>query len=173
MFGASNYHWINYDQDKLLLAFETSQAARRGTDLHNLAKELIRLKIRLPEAPRTTMNMYVNDAIGFRMTPEQVLFYSHNFYGTADAIAFGRGVLRIHDLKTGVNRTSPNQLYVYAAFFCLEYKIKPHTIEIELRIYQNDEVMIFPGDPDFVAHIMSTIVTFDELIETWKQEQSM
>lgn len=173
MFGASNYHWIRYSEDKLRHAFETSQAARRGTEMHELARNLIRLKVRLPDTS-ATVNMYVNDAIGYRMTPEQPLFYSFNFFGTADAISFSRGKLRIHDLKNGtVVKASVDQLYVYAAFFCLEYKVKPHEIETELRIYQNDERRVYPGDPDIIAHIMDTVVTFDKRIEMWKQEMSM
>jgi hypothetical protein len=32
--------------------------------------------------------MYVNDAIGYQMTPEQPIYYSENCVGTADAISF-------------------------------------------------------------------------------------
>lgn len=167
--GASNYHWINYTDDKLDMVFETSQAARRGVELHEFARMAIRLGQRLPDTP-TTMNQYVNDAIGFHMTPEQILFYSINFYGTADTIAFRRNKLRIHDLKNGRIRGSEHQLYVYAALFCLEYQFKPHEIETELRIYQNDEVRIYKADPDMTLHIMDRAVTFDKRIEALKQE---
>jgi hypothetical protein len=167
--GASNYHWINYTDDKLDVAFETSQAARRGTELHEFAYMAIRLGQRLPDTS-TTMNLYVNDAIGFRMIPEQILFYSPNCYGTADTIGFRRGKLRIHDLKTGVSRTSEKQLYVYAALFCLEYEQDPREIETELRIYQNDEVQLFPADPETIVYIMNKIVTFDKRIEALKQK---
>lgn len=167
--GASNYHWINYDDDKLDRAFLIAQAARRGTELHEFARTAIRLGIKLPDTP-TTMNMYVNDAIGFRMVPEQILFYSVNCYGTADTISFRREKLRIHDLKTGVTKTSESQLYVYAALFCLEYGLKPHEISTELRIYQNDEVRIYEADPDVIAHIMDKITSFDKRIEALKQE---
>jgi hypothetical protein len=167
--GASNYHWINYSDDKLDMAFTTVQAARRGTELHELARNCIRLGQRLPETP-TTMNLYVNDAIGFRMTPEQLLFYSINCYGTADTISFRRGKLRIHDLKTGITKTSENQLYVYAALFCLEYGFKPHEIETELRIYQNDEIRAYEADPEAVLYIMDKIKAFDKRIEAIKQD---
>lgn len=167
--SASNYHWVNYDEDKLEKAFQTSLAAQRGTDLHAFAHEAIRLGIRLPTR-RQTLNLYVNDAIGYRMTPEQTLFYSINVYGTADTISFRQGVLRIHDLKTGLNEASVTQLEIYAALFCLEYRVKPFEIRIELRIYQSDEVRVYAGDPDKIFHIMDRIVTFDRRINQMRLE---
>src|SRR5690349_5801605 len=94
--------WMNYDLDKLDKTYTTSQAARRGDELHALAHDLIRLGVKLP-GKRTTLNLYVNDAIGYRMTPEVALKYSENAFGRADAISFRKNKLRIHDLKTGVN----------------------------------------------------------------------
>jgi hypothetical protein len=167
--GASNYHWINYDETKLVHAFTTAQAARRGTELHDFARRAIRLGIKLPDT-QETLYMYVNDAIKYGMVPEQILFYSINCYGTADTIGFRRGKLRIHDYKSGVSRTSEKQLYVYAALFCLEYGIKPTEIETELRIYQSDEVRVYEAEWEFIVHIMDRIVTFDKLIEAQKQE---
>lgn len=165
--SASKHHWVRYSEDKLVSVFMKSQAAKRGTELHALAHECIRLGVKLPSS-RKTMNMYVNDAIGFRMTPEQILYYSDNAFGTADAISFRRQKLRIHDLKTGENPSSVEQLEVYAALFCLEYHFKPFEIEIELRVYQNDEVAIFEADPTVIAHIMDRIVTFDKILEEIK-----
>lgn len=167
--GASNYHWINYSDDKLDMAYTTAQAARRGTELHEFARQAIRLGIRLPEAP-TTMNLYVNDAIGFRMAPEQILFYSPNCYGTTDTISFRQNFLRIHDLKSGFTRTSEKQLFVYDALFCLEYEFSPFNIEIENRIYQHDEVRIYVPEPEEILYIMDKIVTFDKRIEALKLE---
>jgi hypothetical protein len=169
-FGASNYHWINYTEEKLERAFQLQQAARRGTELHEFAKDAIRLGIRLPVAPVTTMALYVNDAIGYGMTPEQILFYSINFYGTADTIGYRRNKLRIHDYKSGVSKTSEKQLYIYAALFCLEYDVKPARIETELRIYQNDEVRVYEADPLLIMYIMDKIISFDKRIEALKQE---
>jgi hypothetical protein len=114
--------------------------------------------------------MYVNDAIGYRMTAEQMLFYSVNCFGTADAISFRNKVLRIHDLKTGTTPTSMKQLEVYAAMFCLEYGYKPYEIDIELRIYQNDDIMEEVPEADDIVHIMDKIVTFDKQIEILKAE---
>jgi hypothetical protein len=118
------------------------------------------------------MDLYVNDAIKFRMTPEQPLRYSDNFFGTADAISFRNNRLRIHDLKTGENETSEVQLEVYEALFCLEYKFKPHEIEAELRIYQSDEVRIYDPDPGDIVHIMDKITSFDKRINEMRMEMS-
>lgn len=166
--SASKYHWINYDDDKLDRVFQMSMAAQRGTELHALAHEAIRLGVKLQG--RKTLAQYVNDAIGYRMTPEQVLYFSDNAFGTADSISFRRGKLRIHDLKTGVTATSEHQLEVYAALFCLEYRMKPFEIDTEMRIYQNDEVRIYEADPDIITHIMDKIITFDKRINAMKME---
>lgn len=166
--SASKYHWINYDEEKLADSFEKFQAVKRGTILHAFAKDCITLGQRLPKSKKT-LNQYVNDAIGYRMTPEQILYYSDNCFGTADAISFDRkNFLRIHDLKTGVTPASMHQLEVYAALFCLEYQIKPNDIGMELRIYQCDTVHIYePAAKDIVA-ISNKIVTFDRLIDKLK-----
>lgn len=166
--SASKYHWINYTDEKLERVFVAAEAARRGTDLHALAHEAIRLRVKL--SGRNTVALYVNDAIGYRMTTEQVLYFSPNAFGTADAIAFRKGILRIHDLKTGVFPCSHHQLEVYAALFCLEYGHRPAQIKIELRIYQNDEARVYEADPDVITHIMDKIMTFDKRITELRLE---
>lgn len=125
--------------------------------------------VKLPRT-KTTMNMYVNDGIGFRMTPEQVLFYSFNAFGTADTISFRNNLLRISDLKTGITPCSFRQLEIYVALFCLEYMFKPHEIQIELRIYQNDDVQLHVPDPEVILHIMDRMVTFDKMIDRIREE---
>ena len=165
----SKYAWMNYDDDKMDRVFFTALAAQRGTELHALAHELIRLGVKLPRMSKT-LNLYVNDGIGFRMTPEQPLFFSENCFGTADAISFRRNVLRISDLKTGVSPTSEHQLEVYAALFCLEYKFKPFEIQTELRIYQSDECRIYEADPDILNHVMEKIKFFDKRIKALRME---
>lgn len=167
--GASKYHWINYDEEKLVTVFKNWQAAQRGTELHEFAHKAINLGIKLPKSPKT-LNMYINDAIGFRMTPEQVLFYSPNCFGTTDTISFRNNFLRIHDFKSGAVVASMHQLEVYAALFCLEYGVRPGAINIELRIYQNDEVVVLVPEVDFIAHIMDKIITFDKRINMIKAE---
>jgi len=163
------YHWINYDDERLEARFVTSMAAQRGSELHALAHQAIRLGVKLPKSQKS-LNMYVNDAIGYRMSSEQTLYYSENCFGTADAISFRRNMLRIHDLKTGVTPTSEHQLEVYAALFCLEYRFKPMEIEIEMRIYQNDEARVYIADPDDITHIMSKIIMFDKRITEMRLE---
>jgi hypothetical protein len=170
--SASSHHWTNYDEEKLERVFFTAMAAKRGTDLHALASEAIRLGINLPRSQKT-LNLYVNDAIGYRMSPEQTLYYSENCFGTADAISFRKNMLRIHDLKTGVTKASERQLEVYAALFCLEYRMKPFDITIELRIYANDAVEVYVVDPDIIVHIMDKIVTFDKRIEFLRMEAAL
>lgn len=167
--SASKYHWIRYSEEKLDDTYQTALAAMKGTQLHDLANQAIKLGVKLPGNGQT-LSSYVNDAIGYRMTPEQVLYYSPNAFGTADTISFRANKLRIHDLKTGITKTSMNQLEIYAAFFCLEYGFKPTQIKIELRIYQNDDIAILEPDVDDITHIMDRIVTFDRIIEMRKME---
>lgn len=168
--GASNYHWVNYDEEKLTRTWYTQMAKARGTQLHDLACKLIKMGVRLPDS-KETLNMYVNDAIDFNMTPEQVLYYSPYAFGTADAISFRSNILRIHDLKTGVSRVSMLQPEIYAALFCLEYDVNPNEIYIQLRIYQSDDVMIEEASADDIFHIMDKIVVFDQKLQELRMEE--
>ena len=168
--GASKYHWINYDETKLVESYSKYMAAQRGTILHDFAAQCIRLGQKLPKS-RKTLNMYVNDAIGFRMTPEQPLFYSENCFGTADAICFRNKLLRIHDYKSGVTPARMEQLEIYAALFCLEYRVKPSDIDIELRIYQLDEILHHKPTAEDIVPIMDKIITFDKLINKIRAEE--
>lgn len=164
----SSYHWVNYDAEKLEARWTAARAAARGTSLHELAHQAIRLGVRLSTANKT-LSMYVTDGIGYKMEVEQPLYYSDNAFGTADTISFRRKTLRIHDLKTGLVKTSDKQLEVYAALFCLEYGVSPFDIEIELRIYQNDEVRVSIPDPERILYIMDKIMYFDQQIELMKE----
>ena len=167
--GASKYHWINYDEDKIADSYFKFMATQRGTELHDFAAQCIKLGQKLPRSQKT-LNMYVNDAIGFKMTPEQVLYYSDNCFGTADSISFRDGLLRIHDYKSGVVPAHMEQLMIYAALFCLEYRIKPSDIDIELRLYQSDEIFGHKPEPDEITRIMDKIVAFDRIISKIKEE---
>lgn len=167
--GPSKYHWINYDPEKLATVYANAQMAERGVRLHALAHEAINLGVKMPRTAKS-FNMYVNDAIGYRMTTEQILFYSLNCYGTCDTISFRNNLLRIHDLKTGIIAGAPSQLEIYTAIFCLEYNKKPGEIDIELRIYQDENDQIWNPDVDIIAHIMSKIITFDKQLEKLKIE---
>jgi hypothetical protein len=169
LLSASKHHWINYSEQKLEAFVVSNMTAQRGTELHAFAAEAIRLGIKLPDN-NMTINAYVNDALGFRMSPEVTLYYSPNCFGTADAVGFRKNKLRVHDLKNGITPTSFNQLYVYSALFCLEYGMKPMEVETELRIYQNDDVKILDADPHFITQVMSTIIMFDKRINEIRAE---
>ena len=168
--GPSKYHWINYSEAKIADSFSNFLATQKGTVLHEFAAQCIRLRQRLPKSQKT-LNMHVNDAIGFKMTPEQVLFYSDNCFGTTDAIVFRNGLLRIHDLKTGVTPAHMEQLEIYAALFRLEYKIKPDDIEIELRLYQNDEILFHRPTALDIVPIIDKIIAFNGIINRIKEQE--
>lgn len=168
--GASNYHWLNYSDEKLADTYLRKMASLRGTELHAFAAQCIKLGQNLPNK-RLTINMYVNDAIGFHMTPEQPLYFSDNCFGTADAISFRDGELRVHDLKTGTQPASMNQLYIYNALFCLEYRVRPNDIYIEDRIYQLDDVLVNQPEPEAIMYVMEKIKNFDKIINHIKSEE--
>lgn len=165
--GASNYHWINYDVDKLKDVYVNFMAKERGTIIHKFASDCIKLRQRLPKSQKT-LNLFVNDAIGYKMETEQILYFSPNAFGTADAICFRDGVLRVHDLKTGSNPAHFEQLMVYAALFCLEYNVKPYEISYELRLYQNNEVQIYVPESNEILDICNKIIEFDRIINNLK-----
>lgn len=165
--GPSKYSWLNYDEEKLELSYNRFLASQKGTRLHALAAECIRLDQKLPKSKKT-LNLYVNDAIGFKMETEKPLKYSENCFGTADAISFRNNNLRIHDLKTGGIPAHMEQLDIYAALFCLEYGISPRDIGISLSLYQSDEILISEPDPEYILSIMGKIIMFDKQIEKLK-----
>lgn len=168
-FSASQSAWLRYDDDKAIATYLNKKAAEMGTRLHAWAKETIDLGLKQPRSKKTIYS-YVNDAIGFRMNTEVVLYYSDRFFGTADAICYRNGVLRIHDLKTGKTPVHMDQLLVYAALFCLEYKIKPGDIEFHLRIYQNDEVICFDPTAEDVLPVMDKIIHLDKILSKIDEE---
>ena len=194
----SQYHWINYSNDKLAERYLKSQATELGTRLHAFAHEAIELQRMLPKN-KDTLNMFVNDAIGFKMVSEQPLFYSWNCFGTADAISYKRNFLRIHDLKTGETEAHMEQLRIYAALFCLNYQARVRELRkngsgdneiaalfdvspkelhfepeqmngIELRIYQSGDIRVEEADPNEIRRLMDLIVSFDQIIRNMKAE---
>ena len=175
-FSASQSHWLRYDDDKALEIYRNKKAAQEGTLLHDWAKRTIDLGIKQPKS-KQTLYAYVNDAIGFKMSTEVVLFYSERFFGTADAISFrnvkGRNKLRIHDLKTGKTgkiEDHMEQLEIYAALFCLEYKVKPGDIDMELRVYKNDQVCVHEPTAEDIVPIMDKIVHLNKLLQKYDEE---
>lgn len=171
LLSASDYHWLNYDEEKMTRVYHTKMASIRGTELHALAHEMIRLGVEAPDNG-SSFSQYVNDGIGYRMKCEICFYYSDFAYGHADCAAFRNNFLRIHDLKTGVTEASPHQLEIYAAFFCLEYKIRPFDIEMELRIYQNDAVQVYVPSATDIVVIMEKIKFFDKHIRQLRLEDS-
>lgn len=174
-FSPSQSSWLRYDEEKALTVLRNRRAAEHGTRLHEWAKQTIDLRIKQPKTNQT-LYAYVNDAIGFDMDTEVILYFSDRFYGTADAISFrkGRGngwMLRIHDLKTGERPASIEQLEIYAALFCLEYGYDPKDIDIELRLYQSDEVVVHKPEPNAIGDIMNHIVRLDNAITQPKYEE--
>ena len=169
--GASSCSWLNYSEEQLEKRYHSAMAKTIGTRLHEFAKEAIELGIQLKRCNKT-LNMHVNDAISYRMTPEVVLYYSENCFGTADAISFSpkTKMLRIHDLKTGATSVHMGQLEIYAALFCLEYGHDPSSISIELRIYQNNDCQKHVPEPQVIKDIMDKIIYFDKLIDQIKNE---
>lgn len=162
-FSPSQSSWLRYDDDKAVEVYLNKKAAEMGTKLHKWAKDTIDLGIKQPRSKKT-LYAYVNDAIGFKMDTEVILYYSDNIFGTADTISFRDKELRIHDLKTGKRDAKMEQLEVYAALFCLEYKVKPKDIFIELRLYQNDVVEVYNPEPEEIMQIMNHIVHLNEVI---------
>jgi len=170
LLSPSTYHWINYkDDQKLEARYRAASAAKKGTDLHDLAMRAIRMRVKIARS-EPTLCKYVADCVDYGMVVEQPLYYSDNCFGTADAIVFRRNVLRIFDLKTGIIQGSVHQLEVYAAIFCLEYHVDPYGIKYDFRIYQHGTVYPYDVNPDQIAAIMDKIVDSDFKIEIMKEE---
>lgn len=198
--GASQHSWVNWDEEKTILSLKNSYAQKVGTLVHSKANTMILRgrPIRKQDIPGLELGLdlylfengvplyaynaqglvknlvpYVNDCIGFRMSPEQPLKYSDKCFGTADAIAYNekKKELRIHDLKTGQSPTSMDQLLVYSALFFLEYsKIEAIDVEetrVELRIYQSEEIALYEPPPEEVMQWMDTIVTHSSWVKDY------
>lgn len=189
----SQPHWLRYSEEQLYQKYASNYAQAIGTSLHELAETLINNNLKLKKGdkltvlthllhdgiPRNVIDMdrlysnfmtYVNDAIGFKLTPEQILYYSDYCFGTADAISFRNNFLRIHDYKSGSIPAKMEQLMVYASLFCLEYKVKPGEIETELRIYQNDEVIFHNPTADEILPVMDSIIQMSKALERMNEE---
>lgn len=180
--SASKYSWLRYDDVKLIETFDKAMNAALGSRLHDLAKELIQLGIKLQRSDKT-LNAYVNDAIGYKMEPEVPLYYSENVFGTADAIGYTKAprnfeyegksyshILRIHDLKNGTTIAKMDQLLIYAGLFFLEYRIRPEDVYVELRIYQGDEMEVLVPELRDISFVMNHIVHCDQVLEDRREE---
>lgn len=171
----SNHSWTNYDDEKLIFRFDSEQRKNLGTDLHEWAETTILLDQRMKKLgmipdliqkrPKTTIQMYMSDAVKYGMRVEQPLCYDDKYcFGTADSIALDGNTLRIHDLKTGETPASMDQLIKYAALFCLEYHYDPYQLIFELRIYQTDEIAIYKATPEEIIAMMNLIVHDCEIL---------
>lgn len=169
----SKYAWLRYDDQKIERMFMEHLAHLRGVEEHDFAARAIKLGHRQEDVQKT-INMYINDCIGWRMKPEVPLLWSDFCYGTADALGFVERdlLLRVSDLKTGKTPTKFDQLVIYAALFCLEYEYpRPWELDIELRIYQGNAAKLYRPEPDEVFHAMDRILTGTRLLETIREEQ--
>lgn len=170
----SSHSWVNYSDEKMSDVYLNRLAVSRGTALHSVAADLIKLKVRLPNDVKKALNMHVNDAITLGLRPEQRLFYSKYCYGTADAIGIVDNVLYIHDLKTGKNKASFMQLRIYAAIFFLEYEDYGYGLstfdDIILSIYQGEEIRTEHVCSETILPIMDKIVRFSRFLETLEEE---
>ena len=188
----SKHYWLNYDDEGLMRNYISSFATDIGTLVHEYASDRIRFRLpmdieneeaknallafllkngipfKVIDLDRIFYNLvpYVNDAIGYKMDSEIQLKYSDLCFGTADAIGVRRNWLRIHDLKTGQTPASMDQLLCYAALFFLEYKrdYRPQTMKTELRIYQNQEVLVSQPTSDEVKAVMDKIIHGDSVL---------
>ena len=198
MLSASSWRWINDDTESLTKRICSQYSQSMGTLLHDIAYKHIKYRMKMNKYDKKNVMLellskgipglvidtidfdgmfdnlmtYINDGIGFKMEPEVVLRYSNNFFGTTDAINYSEKekFLRIHDYKSGVLPAHMEQLMIYAALFCLEYRIKPSTIQIELRIYQNNEIVYHNPGADEIVPIMDKIVTFDNFLTKMKED---
>ena len=64
------------------------------------------------------------------------------------------------------------QLEIYAALFCLEYKIKPGDIGMELRVYKNDEVLVYNPTAEDILPIMNKIIHLDNILAKVATEEA-
>lgn len=175
----SKYHWVNYESDEQLMnMIRAQEAATRGTRIHAFAAEAIRLGIYLNKRSNDPVNLYVNDAIKFKLTPEQPLVFTDNAFGTADAIGYqlptkkANGLLTIFDLKTGTTPANMLQLHLYAALFFLEYGIDPQVTDVETRIYQTlstgESVLCDHPTAEQIEFLMDRLIECNNRIEDWR-----
>lgn len=185
---ASQPSWLKKSPTELIEAKKNSYAQEIGTLMHAYAADCIRFREKLKKGDMhgvkldlmrngipeyaidiqriyPTFMSYVNDGVGYGLTPEVLLYYSEECYGTADAIDVDGKILRIHDLKTGIKPAKMEQLMIYAALFYLEYDVKPRNVRPELRIYQMDEVLVYEPEIEEVQEVMESIVEKDRVLK--------
>lgn len=199
LLSPSKYHWIFDNDEDFEKRYCTSYAAEVGTILHDIARKHIKYGYRLGKSDKRSVVVelldngiplkvidyidfdsmydnlcsYVSDCINFRMTPEVILYFNESCFGTADALHYDekKRFLRIHDLKTGSVQAKMEQLYIYTALFFLEYRfVRPGETEIELRIYQKNDIIQDNPSADIIVPLMDKIKHFNEIITGIKGE---
>ena len=191
-FSPSQPYWLGDDDKGIIKRFHAMYASSIGTVLHDFARKRIKYGMKLSKADKKSaiidileagipkkvvdgldfdfifdnLQSYVNDAIGFRMSPEVHLYFSDNFFGTTDAISFHEKEkkLRIADLKTGNATPHIEQLIIYAALFCLQYKKNPSDFDICLSFYHRGEIVEVETTANDIQETMDKIVAFDDVI---------
>ncbi len=193
----SKQTWINYDFEKLEAAYTNSWATTIGTVLHAFAERRILRKKRITNKSKESIEdfmyengipeklidieqyfenlaAFVNDAIGFRMRPEQGLKISDDCFGHADAISYDerKKILRISDFKSGKTEPSMNQLLIYAALFFIEYSkelgIRLSDLKVELRIYYQGQIIYYEPEEDVMAHMVDVVLCKNRELKTIK-----
>lgn len=194
LMGGSNFHWLNWTNENFEERYYAHFSTDMGTSLHQLASDCIKSRTKLNKGDRhiidltlykagipssafdteaILMNMipFVNDAIGFHMDSEILLYYSPYCFGTADAIGFDERnrILRIHDYKSGTTPAHIEQLMIYAALFCLEYHKHPKNFVTKLRIYQSMDIVEVVPEPAEIEAIMNIIITRSRQIDKFRE----
>lgn len=192
--GGSNYHWLNWTDDNFEDRYYSHFATDMGTALHQLASDCIKSRTKLNKGDRHIIDLtlykvgipasafdteaillnlmpFINDAIGYHLDSEILLYYSPYCFGTADAIGFDERnrILRIHDYKSGSTVAHMEQLMIYAALFCLEYHKHPKDFEIVLRIYQNMDILELIPQPAQIETIMNLIIERSSRIDKFRE----
>lgn len=202
-FSPSTYYWLNDTEDEAIKRYCAGFAASVGTILHSLAEFHIRQGVKMTKSDKkyipaklldsgiptivvdrlqiddifANLSNYINDGVGFRMTPEVPLYYSDLFFGHADTIAYDESerFLRIHDLKNGATPAKIDQLVIYDALFRLEYcpilHVRPEDISSELRIYQGGEIDYCSPKSDDVIFVMNHIKALDKTMTYLKGDR--
>ena len=62
-FSASQYHWINYDVEKMLQVFRSNQAKQLGTELHAHAANCIKYRTKLRGITLYSLDSFMNGDI--------------------------------------------------------------------------------------------------------------
>lgn len=200
LLSPSKYHWIFDSDEEFEKRFCTTYSAEIGTLLHSIARKHIKFGYRINKNDKRSILVelldngipvkvleaidfdsmyenlctYVNDCISFRMSPEVILYFSDICFGTADALNYDekKRFLRIHDLKTGSTTARMEQLYIYTALFFLEYRfVKPGETNIELRIYQKNEVYTDSPSADVIVPIMDKIKHFNDICNVIRNDR--